>query len=106
LPKVKDIDTTFDEYVEHFKNQYLLDFPENFAVDKNTGIPVEEKTLIKYIKQFYQAKGTEKTFEFLFRILYDTNVEFYYPKVDILKASDGKWNIAECIKQTDIEPCT
>lgn len=91
LAKVKDIDTTFDEYIDHFKQQYLLDFPENLAVNQQTGIPVEEKTLIKYIKQFYQAKGTEKTYEFLFRILYDTNVEFYYPKEDILRASDGKW---------------
>lgn len=91
LAKVKDIDTTFDEYVSHFKKQYLLDFPENLAVNQQTGLPVEEKTLVKYIKQFYQAKGTEKTYEFLFRVLYDTNVEFYYPKVDILKASDGKW---------------
>lgn len=91
LAKVKDIDTTFDEYVSHFKKQYLLDFPETLAVNQQTGVPVEEKTLVKYIKQFYQAKGTEKTYEFLFRVLYDTNVEFYYPKVDILKASDGKW---------------
>jgi hypothetical protein len=91
LAKVKDIDTTFDEYIGHFKKQYLLDFPETFAVNQDTGTPVEPKTIVKYIKQFYQAKGTEKTYEFLFRILYDTNVEFYYPKVDILKASDGKW---------------
>lgn len=98
LAKVKDIDTTFDEYVEYFKNQYLLDFPENLALNQTTRTPVEEKTLVKYIKQFYRAKGTEKTFEFLFRILYDTNVEFYYPKVDILKASDGKWILRKSIR--------
>lgn len=91
LAKVKDIDTTFDEYVSHFKQQYLLDFPETLAINQQTGAPVEAKTLVKYIRQFYRAKGTEKTYEFLFRILYDTNVEFYYPKLDVLKASDGKW---------------
>jgi hypothetical protein len=98
LAKVKDIDTTFDEYVDHFKQQYLLDFPESLAINPETGLPVEIKTLIKYIKQFYQAKGTEKTYEFLFRILYDTNVEFYYPKVDILRASDGKWIVNKTIR--------
>ena len=98
LAKVKDIDTTFDEYVDHFKKQYLLDFPETLAIDQDTGVPVEEKTLVKYIKQFYRSKGTEKTFEFLFRIFYDTNVEFYYPKIDILKASDGKWIRNKSIK--------
>lgn len=91
LGKVSNVDETFEEFLTNFKNQYLLDFPETLAINQDTGEPVEVRTLIKHIKQFYQAKGTEKTYEFLFRILYDTNVEFYYPKVDILKASDGKW---------------
>lgn len=98
LAKIKDVDTTFDEYIDHFKQQYLLDFPESLAINPETGLPVEIKTLIKYIKQFYQAKGTEKTYEFLFRVLYDTNVEFYYPKVDILRASDGKWILNKTIR--------
>lgn len=91
LGKVYDVDRTFEEYITQFKKQYLLDFPETLAVNSKTGRPVDPTTLIKNIKQFYRAKGTEKTYEFLFRILYDTAVEFYYPKVDILKASDGKW---------------
>ena len=33
----------------------------------------------------------EKSYELLFRIVYNTNLEFYYPKVDILRISDGKW---------------
>ena len=60
LAKVKDIDTTFEEYVTHFKNQYLLGFPETLAINQDTGRPVEEKTLIKHIKQYYRARGTEK----------------------------------------------
>lgn len=91
LQKVTDIDTTFDEFVTQFKKQYLLDFPTSLAFNKETGTPVNVKTLVKNIRDFYEAKGTEKTYELLFRILYDTAVEFYYPKVDLLKASDGKW---------------
>lgn len=91
IKNVRDIDTTFDDFTKSFKSQYLLDFPETLAFNTKTGIPVDVSVLIKHIKQFYKAKGTEKTYEFLFRILYDTNVEFYYPKVDILRTSDGKW---------------
>jgi len=91
VERVLDVDRTFDEYIELFKNQYLLNFPETLAVNSRTGRPVDVLLLIKNIKQFYQAKGTEKTYEFLFRVLYDTAVEFYYPKVDVLRASDGKW---------------
>jgi hypothetical protein len=53
---------------------------------------------VKNIRDFYEAKGTEKTYELLFRILYDTVVEFYYPKVDLLKTSDGKWNQKNSLK--------
>ena len=64
----------------------------------------DEKTLVdttklaKNIKSFYAAKGTEKTYDFLFRILYDTAIEFYYPKKDILKLSDGKWILKKTVK--------
>lgn len=91
VSKVGDVDTTFDEFVEYFKKQYLLDFPQTLAINQETGTLVNEKTLIKRIKAFYKAKGTEKSFEFLFRILYDSEIEFYYPKTDILRVSDGKW---------------
>jgi len=90
LGNISDIDQELDLFVSEFKKQYLLDFPEQFAVndDSNT---VNVKQLLKNIKDFYRNKGTEKTYEFLFRILYDTAVEFYYPSRDILRLSDGKW---------------
>ena len=98
LSNIKDIDSTFDNFVSSFKKQYLLNFPETLAVNSISGSPVNEKTLIKHIKSFYKAKGTEKSYELLFRILYDTNVEFYYPKVDILKVSDGKWILKKALR--------
>lgn len=101
LNNVNDIDKTFDDFLSGFKNQYLLDFPESLAINQKTGNPVDVKTLVKHIKQFYRSKGTEKTYEFLFRILYDTNVEFYYPKLDILRCSDGKWILKKSIRTTN-----
>ena len=88
---IPDIDTTLDQFVEDFRKQYLLNFPESLAVNKTTNEPVDARRLMKNIKQFYLAKGTEKSYEFLFRILYDTSVEFYYPKTDIMRLSSGRW---------------
>lgn len=90
LDGFSDIDTTLDSFVADFKKEFLLGFPEQFAVD-GEGNTVDVRKLIKNIKEFYRNKGTEKTYEFLFRVLYDTAVEFYYPARDILRLSDGKW---------------
>ena len=98
---VIDIDDTMDRFLDHFKKQYLHDFPEQLAISKATGKPVDVRKLAKHIKAFYRAKGTEKAYEFLFRILYDVGVEFYYPKRDILRVSDGKWNEKTSIKVTN-----
>lgn len=79
----QDIDDTVDEFADHLFKEFLPNIPRTVLANK--------ATLLKFIKQFYRAKGTEKSYKFFFRILYNINVEFYYPRVDILKASDGKW---------------
>jgi hypothetical protein len=83
LRDYRDIDETIDEFVEYFRKEYLVNIPEEVLADK--------ALLIKQIKNFYLNKGNEESFRFLFRILYNENIEFYYPKKDILRASDGKW---------------
>jgi len=99
----KDIDETIDQFVVHFRKQYLDRFPTDLAIDKTIGAKVDEKRLVKRIKQFYGAKGTEKAYRLLFRILYDTEIEFYYPKKDIIKASHGKWIQEKSLKLTSSE---
>lgn len=98
LQNVIDIDSSMDEFLVHFKRAYLLDFPEQLAIAKTTGLPVDSVKLMKNIKSFYRSKGTEKSYEFLFQILYGVSVEFYYPKKDVLRVSDGKWYEKVAIK--------
>ena len=95
----RDIDSTFDDFVKYFRKEFLLSFPEKMAVD-SAGNPLNQRTLIKNIRQFFRAKGSEKSYEFLFRILYNSSVEFYYPKEDVLRLSDGKWVERLSIKTT------
>ena len=94
----KDIDKTPEFFVKHFRKQYLSDFPESLTKDKESGNDINIKTLLKNIVDFYSAKGTEKSIKFLLKILYDTYSEVYYPKRDIFKASQSKWNQNNSIK--------
>jgi hypothetical protein len=96
----KDIDRTPDYFIKYFREQFLADFPESLTLDKQTGTPLNLKTLIKNIVDFYSSKGTEKSIKFLLKILYDTYSEIYYPKRDIFKASQSKWNQNNSIKFT------
>lgn len=90
-----DPDKTIDLYSEKLYNQFLSLLPEKTIADKSL--------LIKHIKDFYRARGTEKSIEFLLSILYDLETDFYYPKKDILKASDGKWYQEKSLKVFDIQ---
>jgi hypothetical protein len=88
-----DLDKT-DIFVQQFYNNFLPLIPQNVLVDKNL--------LVKNIKDFYKSRGTEKSVRFLMRILFNDEVEFYYPKKDILRASDGKWFVEDSIKISDV----
>ena len=43
----KDIDKTPDFFIKYFKEQFLVDFPESLTLDKQTGTPLNLKTLLK-----------------------------------------------------------
>jgi hypothetical protein len=79
----QDIDTTIDRFAEVMKKEFLANIPRNTAADK--------ENVLKNIREFYRAKGTEKSFRFFFRVLFNKEIDFYYPRVDILRVSDGKW---------------
>lgn len=83
--EAKDIDGSIviDSFVDAMKKDYLIDIPQTVLTDTSL--------LLKNIKEFYASRGTEKSFKLLFRILFDVDVDFYYPKVDMLRSSDGNW---------------
>lgn len=90
LENTFDIDKTVDDFVEYFKKELLVDIPQTALSDK--------RFLAKQINDLYRTKGTKQSYELLFRILFDEEAEVYYPKVDILRASDGKYNRSTVIK--------
>lgn len=78
-----DIDRTEDDYLEYFHRNFMDNIPRSVLADK--------RLLAKHIREFYRARGSQESCRFLFRALFDEEIEFYYPEEDILRASDGRW---------------
>lgn len=79
----QDIDRTVVEFVEYFRREFALSIPKSALADK--------RLIVKHIREFYRSRGSQKSFKFLFHILFGSEVNFYYPGEDILRASDGRW---------------
>jgi hypothetical protein len=78
-----DIDRTVDSFVEYFRKQFMIDIPKDVLADK--------RLLTKHIRDFYRTRGSQESYRFLFRALFNKEIDFYYPGDDILRASDGRW---------------
>jgi hypothetical protein len=99
MDSVSDVDANLEEFYSHFKSTYLDGFPEDLATNSSGELP-NKTTLLKNIREFYGKKGTESAYKFLFRVLYDTDLEIYQPSTDILKVSDGEWIEPVSVKTT------
>ena len=85
-----DIDSTTEQFAQYFYNDFLSYFPTEILANKNE--------VVKIAKQLYQAKGTPASFQFFFRVLYNSDVDFFYTKDAVLKASAGKWYISKSLR--------
>lgn len=95
LKYISDVDTSIDEFEEQFLNSYATFLPKETTIDK--------ALLIKNVLPLYLSKGSEKSFKLLFRMLFGNELEINYPKNNVLRASDGKWEIENAVKvSTDI----
>jgi len=95
LRYITDVDTSIDDFEDNFFNTFASLVPHNTQVDK--------AFLIKNILPIYLAKGNEKSFKLLFRMLFADEVDILLPKNNVLRASDGKWTVDNLLKiQTNI----
>ena len=84
ISKIRDIDTTLDEFIKHFKSELAHSYPNSDSFDT-------ERYLLKHIKDQYLAKGSEASYKLLFRLLYGKDVFMEYPGKQMLRVSDGRW---------------
>jgi hypothetical protein len=94
-----DIDQSIGLFIDDFRAMYLVNFPSRLAFD-TSGKIVNEANFLKNARRFYGSKGTEKAFRFLFRLIYNTSMEFKYPSRDILRCSAGEWTEKKSVKTT------
>jgi hypothetical protein len=84
LSSYRDIDETLDNFIVHFKNE--LNYNGFYTAPEN------DRFILKKIKEIYLAKGSEESYRLLFKLLFNKDVEIYYPYKSVLRTSDGKWN--------------
>lgn len=102
----RDIDESIELFIDSLRKEFSPKIPKRLYTEidnSNNTREVDTKKFIKFIKQFYNSKGAEKSIKFLFRILFDSDVELYFPKLDMLRISDGKWSQDSVIRITPFE---
>ena len=90
LLNYQDIDNTYEKYLEYFHREIMDDIPRDVLANRNK--------LAKHIKDLYRSRGSQLSYQLLFRILYNEEIEFYYPGEDMLRVSDGRWVLENSIR--------
>jgi len=90
-----NIDKTVDDFLQYFKTQFGKDIPEVIFANAN------KPSVLKHLRDFYRSKGSEKSFQFIFRLLYQEEIEFYYPGTDMLRVSDGRYTKDKILRCVD-----
>lgn len=83
LSKIRDIDKTIDLFIVRFKEKYL----KNIEFDTQTN----KKLLIKNSLDLYRSKGTSRSIDLFFRLIYGVKSTVYYPGDDLFRLSDAEW---------------
>lgn len=94
----QDIDTTTNDFLRYFREEIYKNVPDSALIDK--------RLLAKHIREMYRNKGTEKSYKFLFRALYNEDVDFTYPGDFILRTSDGRWTEEKYLRVTGLSEVT
>jgi len=86
LEDLRDIDKTLYDYIIFINGELgFSSFPDA------TSINIDPRLFLRKSKQSFISKGTEESYKFLFKVLYNKEAEISYPWDSVLKTSDGKW---------------
>jgi len=92
----RDIDLVESELLQELQKEIGAPIPKQFVADP--------KHLYKRLTTYYRSRGTPESIKAFFRILFNDEVEIYFPKDDMLIPSDGKWydQSADTISNPDL----
>jgi hypothetical protein len=92
LLNFRDPDKAISNFLTKFRNEFLNTIPEELNININ------KRNLIKNIKSLYRLKGTNTGHQIFFRMLFGLESETTYPREQILRVSDGKWNTSKILR--------
>ncbi len=98
LLEYADVNDTIDDFFVQFRNTFLQTIPNRLTDG------LDKRQLTKNILSLYKRKGTKKGHEIFFRALLNETPELYYPTVDMLRVSAGKFNTSNILKITLSSP--
>jgi hypothetical protein len=90
LSDYRDIEYSVDKYVDYLKDELYPSIPTNIYGDKRL-------VALKF-KDFFESKGTEESYRFLFKLLYNEDISLYYPGEDILRVSAGNYEKTQIVR--------
>ncbi len=88
-------DYDYISFLQKMYNTFIQYIPDNVLADRTN--------ILKHAKEFYLSAGSERSVRFLIQALFNKEAELYYPKQDILRASDGKWFIEKSLKVRNVK---
>ena len=88
-------DYDYISFLQKMYDTFIKYIPDNVLADRTN--------ILKHAKEFYLSTGSESSIRFLIQALFNKQAELYYPKTDILRASDGKWFIEKSLKVRNIK---
>ncbi|MAJ57314.1 MAG: hypothetical protein CMI74_04505 [Candidatus Pelagibacter sp.] len=92
LVNFRDPDKVVSYFLTQMRDEFLSTLPETLNED------VDKRQLVKNIKSFYRSKGTQRGHELFFRLLFNEKSETFYPREQILKASDGQFDSQQILR--------
>lgn len=90
IREISDIDSSLDEFEQNFYNKFASLLPKNVSVRKDI--------LYKNISELYRSKGSIESYKFLFRMLFNEEVDIIEPKNEVLKTSASVWSVENSVR--------
>lgn len=90
LLSYKNVELSVDKYVDYLKSELYSTLPSNIEANK--------RFIARKFRDFYQIKGNKKSYELLFRALFDESIELRFPGEDLLRVSDGKFEKTQIVR--------
>jgi hypothetical protein len=83
LTSLRDIDETLDSFVAYFRKELDV-FGQKYP-------NIDERLFLRKAGQLFVSTGSEVSYKFLFKVLFNKEARISYPWDQVLKPSDGKW---------------